>query len=138
MAQDKPDEGPEGAERMFPGEDAMFQFMKEVFAFGYNAAERMEERAAEFASTRRERMDEFRREREEMGSKIKGTFDERTEEIRSRVKREVQNALKETGVATQADLDELKAMVAELSTKLDKAAGGAKKPASSSGSSKAK
>jgi polyhydroxyalkanoate synthesis regulator phasin len=138
MAQEKPDEAPEGAERMFPGEDAMFEFMKEVFAFGYNAAERMEERASEFARTRRERMDEFRRDREEMGSKIKGTFDERTEEIRGRVKREVQNALKETGVATQADLDELKAMIAALSAKLDAGAPGTKKPASSSGSSKAK
>ena len=102
-----------------PREDAMFGLVKELFAFGYGAAEKMEERAAEFAKMRHERMEDFRKEREEMGSKFKGTFEERTGEVRGRVRKEVQSVMRETGVATQGEIDELKTMIADLSKKLD-------------------
>lgn len=101
----------------------MFELMKELFAFGYSAAERMEERAADFAKMRRERMEEFRRDREEMETKLKGKFESTTSDLRGRVKNEVQSVMRETGVATQAEIDELKAMIADLSAKLDKAGG---------------
>lgn len=106
-----------------PKEAVMFEFMKELFAFGYSASERMEERAAEFAKMRRERMEEFRRDRAEMQDKVKDRFESTAGDLKSRIKQEVQSVMRETGVATQAEMDELKAMIAELSEKLDRIAG---------------
>ena len=123
MADDrKPKEG-EGAATEEPGEAFMFELMKEMFAFGYSAAERMEERAAEFGKMRKERMAEFRKDVEQMDDKVRGTFEERTGEFRGKVRKEVMNAMRETGVATQAELDEIKGMISDLADKLDKAQG---------------
>lgn len=112
-----------GQDESAPKEAVMFEFIKELFAFGYTAAERMEERAEEFAKMRRERMEEFRREREEMEAKIKGKVGSATGDIKSRVKHEVQAVMREVGVATQSEIEELKSMIAELAQKLDKVAG---------------
>lgn len=129
MAESKAKKADEGEARgtFEPREDLMFELMKEMFAFGYTAAERMEERAAEFARMRKERMEEFRRDREDMGAKMKDRFDERAGEITGKVKREVQNVMRETGMATQQELDELKGMIAALTDKVDRMSGEAKK-----------
>jgi hypothetical protein len=115
-------------------EEVVFGLMKEMFAFGYKATERLEEHADEFARMRKERMEEFRREREQAGEQMRDTVGEKTEEFRTRVNREVQHLLSETGVATKSEVEELKAMIADLSAKIE----GPKSPRSSRSSRSSK
>jgi hypothetical protein len=110
--------------RRSPEEDIVFHLMKELFAFGYNATERLEERASEFEKMRHERMEEFRREREKAHAAARPIFEERTEELRGRVSHEVQHVLREAGLATREEVDDLKAILADLGAKLDAAAAG--------------
>ena len=110
----------------------MFDLLKEMFAFGYSAAEQMEARAAEFAGMRRERMEEFRQDRKDMEAKLRGRFDESTGEFRGRMRTEVENVMREVGVATHSEISELKDMISDLSEQMDKEKGG------KSGSSKSK
>ncbi len=98
----------------------MFEAIKYFSVFAFNAADKMEETAHEFADKRRERMEEFRKEQKEMADKMRAKFDEHRTEASGKIRDQVEQVLGETGVATKREVDELKSMIGDLAKKVGK------------------
>jgi chromosome condensin MukBEF ATPase and DNA-binding subunit MukB len=95
---------------------AVFENMKDFFLFCYEAAARMEEKSAYFAEERAKRMEQFRQERREAAERVK----ERIGQVKAEKTEKVREMIKESGLATKSELDEVKKMLADLSAKFDK------------------
>lgn len=98
----------------------MFEAIKYFSVFAFNAAEKMEETAHAVAEKRHERMEEFRAEQKELAKKMRNKFDERCTEVSGKAREQVEQVLRETGVATKGEVDELKKLIKDLSKKVDK------------------
>ena len=96
----------------------MFETMKDLFAFGYRAAEIMEEKSKTFREERKGRMDDFREESKRRVGELRERADERSKDIRKSVKDEVGHLIEDAGFATKKELDEVKAMLEEIKQKL--------------------
>ena len=97
----------------------MFGTLRDILAFAYKATERMEEKTARIQEERKNRAEEFR-------AKLRSTKEEMEQsfhEQRERIKSEVQRVVKETGLATKDDMDELRRAVLEIGQKVDKLGG---------------
>lgn len=92
---------------------------RDIFLYAYDASGRMEELAEDFGERRRERMDEFRARRKTTEEEAKKRWEERRAEWRGRMQEQVRDAVKEAGLPTKDELDELKKMVADLTKKVD-------------------
>jgi polyhydroxyalkanoate synthesis regulator phasin len=93
----------------------MFENCKDFFLFCYEAAARMEEKSAYFAEERKKRMEEFRKQRKEAAERAK----ERIERIKAEKTEKIKDLIKDSGVATKEELDEVKKMLTDLSKKVD-------------------
>lgn len=93
---------------------------RDVFLYAYDATGRMEELSEDFMKKRQERMEEFRAKRKAHEEEIRKKYDERKTEIRDKMREQVREAVKDAGVASKDDLNELKKLVADLSKKVDK------------------
>jgi len=93
----------------------MFENCKDIFLFCYEAASRMEEKSAYFAQERKQRMKQFRQERNEAAERAK----ERIEQIKAEKVERIKDIIKESGLSTKEELDEVKKMIADLSKKVD-------------------
>lgn len=93
----------------------MFENCKDFFLFCYEAASHMEEKSAYFAEERKKRMEEFRKQRKEAAERAK----ERIEQMKTEKTEKIRDLLKESGLATKEELDEVKKMLVDLSKKVD-------------------
>lgn len=94
----------------------MFGKLKYFFLYCYEAAESMEKKSSEFAEERHKRMEKFRQEHQEMEERAK----EKIGETRERMKEQMRETVKDIGLITQAEADEIKSMIADLSKRVDK------------------
>jgi polyhydroxyalkanoate synthesis regulator phasin len=101
--------------------------LKYLFLYLYEASEKMEEKAKEFAETRKTRMDEFRKERMEAARGAMQKFEEKKGEASEKIKEQVRSVIKELGLATKDEIQDLKAAIRELSKKLEGPKEGSKK-----------
>jgi len=93
----------------------MLESCKDFFLYCYEAASRMEEKSAYFGEERKKRMDEFRQERKAAAERAK----ERLEQIKTEKADKIKDLVKQSGVATKDELEEVKKMLADLSSKVD-------------------
>jgi len=96
----------------------MFNNLKYFFLYCYEAAEKMEGKADVFAEERAKRMESFRAQRQVTEDKARAKLTE----LRDEAQRQVGEALNRVGVAKKEEIDELKALITELSKKVDKLA----------------
>ncbi len=92
----------------------MFEAIKYFSVFAFNAAEKMEETAGEIVEKRRERMEAFRKQQKEMAGRMKERFEEQRSEMSGRAREQFEQFMRESGVATKDEVDELKKMISEL------------------------
>ncbi|HEX21598.1 MAG TPA: hypothetical protein ENH19_02975 [Actinobacteria bacterium] len=94
----------------------MFGTLKYFFLYCYEAAETMEKKSSEFAEERHKRMEKFRQEHQEMEDRAK----EKINDTRDRIKEQMQETVKDIGLITQTEANEIKKMIADLSKRVDK------------------
>jgi len=94
----------------------MFGKLKYFFLYCYEAADNMEKKSVEFAEERHKRMEKFRKEHQEMEDRAK----EKISETRDRIKEQMRETVKDIGLITQTEADEIKTMLADLSKRVDK------------------
>ncbi len=95
--------------------------LKYLFLYLFEATERMEERAKEFADTRKSRMGDFREERLRATKEARERFEAKRSEAGEKVRDQVQAVMKETGLVTRDEFDELKGLIKDLAKKVEKA-----------------
>lgn len=78
----------------------------------------MAEKEAALAEARKKRMEEFRRQMEASREKAK----EKYEEVKGEVRKYVKEAVSDLGLATKDEVEEIKKLIKDLNTKLDKVA----------------
>lgn len=93
----------------------VFGKLKYLFLFLYDASERLEQKSKEFAKARAKRMEKFREEQAAAREQMRAAYAERKEEI----KKQFQEIIGETGVATKSEIDELKKSIADLAAKVE-------------------
>lgn len=96
----------------------MFEKLKYLFFYCYEAADRLAEKETALAEARKKRMEEFRRQLEVSREKAK----EKYEETKTEVRKFVKEAISDLGLATKDEVEEVKKLIKELNTKLDKLA----------------
>jgi len=96
----------------------MFEKLKYLFLYCYKAADRLAEKEAALAEARKKRMEEFRRQLEASREKAK----EKYEETKTEARKYVKEAISDLGLATKDEVEEVKKLIKELNTKLDKVA----------------
>ncbi len=94
----------------------MFGKLKYLFLYAYEAAEQMEEKSKEFAEGREKRMEQFKKEHKEMEIRAK----EKIQETQGAMKEHMQDVVKEMGLATRGEIDEIKKMISDLSKNIEK------------------
>jgi F0F1-type ATP synthase membrane subunit b/b' len=100
----------------------MFGKLKYLFLYAFEATERMEQKAVEIAEERKKRMEKFRQEHKEMEEKARHRLQELKDETREKVRDQVNEMIKEIGLATKAELEDLKHLLEDISETVDKLA----------------
>lgn len=98
----------------------MFDKLRDILLYLYEASEKMEEKSTIFAEQRKERMGEFKKHKEELHAKAKEKIKEMKTETKEKTQQQLDELLKKAGVARKSEIDELKKMIADLATKVDK------------------
>ncbi len=75
----------------------------------------MEEKTAYLAEEREKRMEEFRKQRKEAAERAR----ERVEQVKAEKTERIKGLIKESGVATKEELEEVKKLLVDLSKKVD-------------------
>ena len=96
----------------------MFGKLKDFFLYCYEATERMEEKSVELAEERRKRMEQFRASHEEMREKAQEKFSD----VRDKMKEQMRDVVKEVGLVTHDEIDDIKTLLTDLAARVDKLA----------------
>jgi len=89
--------------------------MKYFFIYCYEAADKMEEKAAEFEADREKRIEAFRVERQAAHDQARAHM----EDVKGEVRTHVKETLNTMGVATKDEVDEIKTLLTNLTKKVD-------------------
>lgn len=96
----------------------MFGKLKYLFLYCYEATERMEEKSAELAEERQKRMEQFRAGHDEMRAKAQEKFSD----ARGKIKEQMRDVVKEVGLVTHDEVEDIKTLITDLSARVDKLA----------------
>jgi polyhydroxyalkanoate synthesis regulator phasin len=99
--------------------------MEKTFLLGIGALEMGRERTEEFVDELIERGKMSKSDAKEVAEKLGDIAEKQQEVIRSTVVKETDRAMKTTGFATRADIDEIRSELAELKTLIVEVVGGA-------------
>ena len=98
----------------------MYEQIKDILLYLYQATDKIEEKAVLLSEQRKERMEDFKKNREELEEKAKTRLGEMKVETKEKAQKQVNEILKQAGVARKEEIDELKKMVADLTKKVEK------------------
>lgn len=98
----------------------MFSLIKDFLSFAYKATDNMEEKSKKFAEEREKRMDAFRKERDEEREKMGRKMERRGEEVSDKLKSQFREMVKEAGLASRDEIEDIKARITDISEKLEK------------------
>jgi len=98
----------------------MYEQIKDLLLYMYQATEKIEEKAVLLSEQRKERMEEFKQNHEELEEKAKARLSTMKVETREKAQKQVNEILKHAGVARKEEIDELKKMVTDLTKKVEK------------------
>jgi len=98
----------------------MFEQFRDFLLYLYYASEKMEEKSAVISEERKKRIEDFKKQKEEVRTKAEEKIKEMKTESLEKTQKQFNELLKKAGIARSKDLDDLKGLLSELNTKIDK------------------